>query len=125
METPESMSKVLGRAFVQPTLNDSTSNDGVIHALFGRIACLLLVREVKNESGNGDPSAQVGYSYTRWWADPLVRIISTVVSMTLTPSRGFTFASGHAALASSSPSRVPGFACKEEFLSEKRGRCSH
>jgi hypothetical protein len=116
---------LLGRVFIQSTLNDGTSNDGTIQATFGPFACLLLVREVKNEGGNGDPSAQAGYSYSRWWADPLVRIFGTAVSITLTLSRGLTFASGCAALASSSPSRVPGFACKEESSSANPGQCNH
>jgi len=119
------LEKLLNRVIVQNTLNDRTSNDGAIDVRDGPNACLLLVREVKNNSGNGDPSAQAGYSCTRWWADPLVRIVTTVISITLTLSRGFTFAGGHAALASFSRSRVPGFACKEQSWLVTPGRCSH
>jgi hypothetical protein len=67
----ESLKRLLGMAFIQPTLNDRTSNDGAIQALYGEIASLLLVMEVKNNSGNGDPAAEADYSYARWWADPL------------------------------------------------------
>jgi hypothetical protein len=117
----EPLKMLLGMAFIQPTLEDRTSNDGAIQAIFGEVACLLLVMEVKNSSGNGDPAVQAEYSYTRWWADPLVRTIGTGISITLTLSRALTFASARAALASSSPSRVPGSACKEESRSANRG----
>jgi len=116
---------LLDMRFNSVQLADFTSNDGVIEGEFGQNACLLLIRELKKDGGAGDPSAQVVYSYTRWWADLRVRISGTVISITLTLSRGFTFASGHAARASSSPSRVPGCACKEEYLSAKVGQCSH
>jgi hypothetical protein len=116
---------LLAMRFNSVQLVDKTANDGVIEQDFGQNACLLLIRELKNDGGAGDPSAQVGYSYARWWADPQVRISGTVIPITLTLSRGFTFASGHAAPASSSPSRVPGCACKEEYLSAKLGQCSH
>lgn len=116
---------LLGKAFITSMLNDSTSNDGAIHAVFGNILSLLLVMEVKNHGGSGDPSTQVGFSYTRWWSDSKVRIFGTDVSMIFTLSRVFTFASGHAALASFSPSRAPGFAYKEELLSAEIGQCSH
>ena len=121
----KALEDLLDMHFNRYQLADNTSNDGVIKVEFGKNNCLLLIMELKNDGGAGDPSAQAGYSYARWWADPQVRISGTAIYITLTLSREFTFASGHAALAFSSPSRVPGCACKEEYLSAKLGQCSH
>lgn len=73
------LSSLLRRVIVTITLADLTSNDGVIQENLGENACLLLLREIKNEvgSGNGDPSVQASFSYPRWWASPLVRIVGT------------------------------------------------
>jgi hypothetical protein len=70
----EPLEGLLGKAFINSVLNDNTSNDGAIHAVFGNILGLLLVMVVKNHGSSGDPSTQVGFSYTRWWSDSRVRI---------------------------------------------------
>lgn len=120
------LTKILDKVIDTTILEDGTSNGGVITHSFGANACLLLIREVKNEIGSssGDPSVQVGFSYTRWWASTQVKLLGTAAGIIpgLILSRDLTSAIEHAAPASSSPSRVPGFACKEEFLPASAGR---
>jgi hypothetical protein len=121
----EPLERLLGDVFFTTQLDDATSNGGEIHKTSGENAYLLLLREIKNEAGTGDPSLQAGYAYSRWWSSRLVRIFGTALSRTLTLSRGITFVSEHAAPAFFSPSRGPGFACKEPSLLASHGPSNH
>jgi len=66
--------KILG-VDVQKILNeDKTNPDGIVEKLFDKARSLLLLKEEKNEVGEGgsDPSTQAGLSTGRCWAQPRV-----------------------------------------------------
>jgi hypothetical protein len=113
--------ELLGSIFTVVTLEDDTSNDGIITGT-GRNKSLLLIREVENEIGSsGDPCLQVGFSLTRWWASSQVEHTIIATYMALRLFRVLIFDLGHAAPASSSLSPEPGSVCKVAYVSVAPG----